>query len=246
MLQVVLALLVGIVGADAATEFRTVSDGIAYARFDGAAGVTGHAFEIALDRAQVRLVPAGARGVRQQVDRIAATYPVHVAVNASFFDEGGNAIGEAVSEGRRVGGRVNRRWGALVVEGQQARIVTGDGTPASGDVVVQGLPRLLVSGAVPSLKPQTAQRTAVCAAAARLVIVIATEPVEAVAFARFLARPRADSGLGCVDALNLDGGSSTQLSVRLPGLTLDEPGAWGVPNALVVVPGATRVGAAGP
>jgi len=38
------------------------------------------------------------------------------------------------------------------------------------------------------------------------------------------------------DALNLDGGPSTQLVVKLPGLALSLPGGWGVPNALVVAP----------
>ena len=42
--------------------------------------------------------------------------------------------------------------------------------------------------------------------------------------------------LGATDALNLDGGPSTQLVAKLPGLELTVPG-WGVPNALVVTPG---------
>jgi hypothetical protein len=46
-----------------------------------------------------------------------------------------------------------------------------------------------------------------------------------------------EPGLGCWDALNLDGGPSTQLVVKLPAMALSRPGGWGVPNALVVVPG---------
>jgi hypothetical protein len=60
--------------------------------------------------------------------------------------------------------------------------------------------------------------------------------VETTAFARFLADPPDQGGLGCRDALNLDGGPSTQLVAKLPALSLSLPGGWGVPNALVVVP----------
>jgi len=60
---------------------------------------------------------------------------------------------------------------------------------------------------------------------------------ESTAFARFLAEPSEKTGLGCSDALNLDGGPSTQLVVRLPALTLSLRGGWGVPNALVATPG---------
>jgi uncharacterized protein YigE (DUF2233 family) len=86
------------------------------------------------------------------------------------------------------------------------------------------------------LKPQRAERTAVCAEGSVIVLVISTK-AETTAFARFLAEPLEKGGLGCEVALNLDGGPSTQLVVKLPGLALSLPGGWGVPNALVVAPG---------
>ena len=133
----------------------------------------------------------------------------------------------------------NRRsWGALVIDGKQGRIMLGGDIrdPLDHRLIVQGLPRLLVGGKVPQLKPQVAERTAVCAGGNIVVLVVSTR-VEATAFARFLADPPAQGGLGCRDALNLDGGPSTQLVVKLPALALSLPGGWGVPNALVVAPG---------
>jgi hypothetical protein len=106
-------------------------------------------------------------------------------------------------------------------------------------LIVQGIPRLVVGGKVQGLKPQLAARTAVCAEGTAVVIVVATK-AETTAFARFLADPPQQGGLGCSDALNLDGGPSTQLVVKLPALALALPGGWGVPNALVVAPGRTR------
>ena len=103
-------------------------------------------------------------------------------------------------------------------------------------LVVQGLPRLVVDGKVQPLKPQLAERTAVCAEGSVIVLVVSTK-AGTTAFARFLADPPQRGGLGCRVALNLDGGPSTQLVVKLPALTLSLPGGWGVPNALVVAPG---------
>jgi uncharacterized protein YigE (DUF2233 family) len=195
----------------------------------------GHAFVVDLEKVELRIVPA--RG-RQTVDAIAGA-PVHLALNASFFDQANNAMGRVVDDGKVLVAERRTAWGALIVENRHARVVLGDQLPAreaGGDLVVQGVPRLVVQGEVPKLKPAAAARTAVCAEGTKLVFVVATDPVDTTDFARFLARPRDKGGVGCSDALNLDGGPSTQLHARLPGLTLDVRGGWGVPNALVVTP----------
>jgi exopolysaccharide biosynthesis protein len=199
---------------------------------------SGHAFRIHLDAANLRLVPAGGPASRQTVEQIAATYPSVVAVNASFFDQEGRAMGLAIHEGQVLAASKRPSWGALVVDGAMARIVLGSEiqdrlTPR---LIVQGIPRLVVAGRIPRLKSQVAERTAVCAEGRVVVLVISTR-AEATTFARFLAEPLERGGLGCSDALNLDGGPSTQLVVRLPTLTLSVPGGSGVPNALIVLPG---------
>jgi hypothetical protein len=76
----------------------------------------------------------------------------------------------------------------------------------------------------------------VCAEGSVVVLVVSTK-AETTAFARFLADPPDKRGLGCWDALNLDGGPSTQLVVKLPTLALSSPRGSGIPNALVVAPG---------
>jgi uncharacterized protein YigE (DUF2233 family) len=101
-------------------------------------------------------------------------------------------------------------------------------------VVVQGTPRLVVGGRVEHLKEQVARRTAVCTDGKRLTLVVTTA-LEFNAFAQFLAAPLESGGAGCSDALNLDGGPSTQLAARLGDLKLDEPGQP-VPNALALIP----------
>ena len=147
-------------------------------------------------------------------------------------------MGLAVDEGRIMALGKQRNWGALVIDDKKGRIMLGADIQdhLAHRLIVQGIPRLLVGGKVQQLKPQMAERTAVCAEGNVVVLVVSTK-AEATAFARFLADPPGKGGLGCWDALNLDGGPSTQLVVKLPALALSLPGGWGVPNALVVAPG---------
>jgi hypothetical protein len=223
-------------------NFSMVAPGIAHAIFEArpadAEAFSGHAFKIDLDVAELRLVPAGDPSGRRTVEQIVAPYPVVVAVNASFFDKEGRAMGLAVDEGRVMASSKQRSWGALVIDGTKGRIMLGADIQdhRAYRLIVQGVPRLLVGGKVQQLKPQIGERTAVCAEGNVVVLVVSTK-AEATAFARFLADPPDRGGLGCWDALNLDGGASTQLVVRLPALALSLPGGWGVPNALVVAPG---------
>jgi hypothetical protein len=222
-------------------RFVTVAPGIAHATFqmrpEDAEPFSGHAFKIDLDVAELRLVPTGGPSSRRTVEEIVAAYPAVVAINASFFDKDGRAMGLAVDEGRLIAGDKRQSWGALVVN-RKARIVLGGeiADPLAYRLVVQGLPRLVVGGKVQPLKPQVAERTAVCAEGSVVVLVVSRK-VGTTAFARFLADPTEKGGLGCEVALNLDGGPSTQLVVKLPALALSLPGGWGVPNALVVAPG---------
>ena len=223
-------------------RFSIVAPGIAHAIFKvrpaDVEPFSGHAFKIDLDVAELRLVPAGDPAARRTVEQIVAPYPVVVAVNASFFDKEGRAMGLAVDEGQVMALSKQRNWGALVIDGKKGRIMLGADIQdhLAHRLIVQGIPRLLVGGQVQQLKPQIAERTAVCAEGNVVVLVVSTK-AEASAFARFLANAPDKGGLGCWDALNLDGGPSTQLVVKLPALMLSLAGGWGVPNALVVAPG---------
>ena len=222
-------------------RFKTVARGIEHMAFqsqDPSAGpFSGHAFRIDLGAVTLRLVPAGGPASRRTVEQIAADYPAIVAVNASFFDADGRAMGLAVDEGKVLAASKRPSWGALVVDGTAAQILLASRISSpSARLIVQGIPRLVIGGQIPPLKAQIAERTAVCAAGRTVVLVVSTQ-AEATVFARFLSAPVESGGLGCSDALNLDGGPSTQLVAKLPSLTVSVPGGWGVPNALIAVPG---------
>lgn len=204
--------------------------------------IAGHAFRFEPAEVELRLVAAP--GGRAPVASFAPEGEA-IATNASFFDEDGRTLGLAIDRGRSLGGRRLNRWAGFVLERGTARIVPGAalGDGARAELVVQGLPRLVVASAVPRLKPQRARRTALCLAGPHVVLVVATAAVDAIELARFLAAAPGAGGLGCREALNLDGGSSTQLVARWGGFSARVEGAAGVPNALVVTP---RPAAPGP
>lgn len=220
--------------ARATPAWESLGDGMEHLALASGA-VRGHAFRFALADVELRLVPASGGAAR--VGELAPAGNA-IAVNASFFDRDGRAMGLGIDRGRAVGGARIDAWSALVVAQESSRIVRGAALAryTSAELVVQGLPRFVIQGVVPKLKPQRANRTVVCAEGARLVLVATTTRVEAAEIARLLAAAPASGGLGCRNALNLDGGPSTQLHARWNGFAADVAGGWGVPNALVATP----------
>jgi hypothetical protein len=219
------------------SRFTRVADGVEYARLLG--DIDGHAFRIDLERAGLRVLAAGGPTTRREVAKIARRLPAAVAINGSFFDETDKAMGLVVDQGRLVSRGRYKPWGALVVKDRRASLTTGadvklDDQP---DLVIQGWPRLVVDGVVAKLKPQAAARTAVCAEQQHVTFVVVPEKVDATVLALTLAKSERQGGLGCKQALNLDGGPSTQLSAKLGALSVRVDGGWGVPNALVAIPG---------
>jgi hypothetical protein len=203
---------------------KPLARGISYAKFS-TGQFDGHLFRVELDQVDVRVLESGAR---KQVKELVAGLPKVIATNASYFGNDDRAMGLVAGKGKPI-----VQWSALVIEKGEARIVPARFAPPKS-VVVQGMPRLVVDGRVEHLKEQVARRTAVCADGKKLTLVVASA-AEFNAFARFLALPADVGGAGCTDALNLDGGPSTQLVARAGDLVLALDGQP-VPNALAIIP----------
>ena len=236
----------GVVGV----RFTTVMEGIEYAHYRQEGSISGkdfrgNVFRLDLRKVDMRVLPAGGPGTRREVEEIVRAIPLVIAVNGSFFDEDGKAMGIVVDQGRLISRYRKKSWGALVISDSTASLMKGSevNLGTNPDIVLQGQPRLVVNGKMSKLKRQVAKRVALCLEAEgrdthhqnRLVIVTASE-VDAQDFASFLALPRGRGGLGCLDALNLDGGPSAQLLARLRDVRVQTPGGDAVPNALVAIP----------
>lgn len=170
------------------------------------------------------------------VDVLLAEANALAAVNGTFFDEQLRPLGLLVSKGTTLSPMRSADWGVLLVgnDGAADLVHTKDfERTASLDFAVQCGPRMVIDGRPPKLKPQVARRTGLCIQDPRTVALFVVDlPVEANALAGWLAAPEGDEGLGCTDAVLLDGGPSTQLDEAGSDAHPTVAGGWGVPNAV--------------
>jgi uncharacterized protein YigE (DUF2233 family) len=160
-------------------------------------------------------------------------------VNGGFFDTDGRTLGLRISRGKQVSPLRKADWGVFYVSPKGARIVhTRDWAGWSRRVkarvreAVQCGPRLVVDGRVLHLKPQWARRTGLGVMRdGRVVMAVAEDEMSFRSWAALWARR---DGLNCVDALNLDGGGSTQIAIRTAKTIYDVSGAWPVPDVITV------------
>lgn len=153
-------------------------------------------------------------------------------VNASFFDVDGTPMGLLVVDGEQRTGLRPVDWGVFSIDpAGVAAIEHTDAFDPARDVrqAVQSGPRLVVDSQPLALKKQKARRTAICTLKdGRAAVVVVDDSVLASELAEWFARQ------GCTDALNLDGGPSTQLYLERAGVVVDVPGGTPVPVALGV------------
>jgi len=157
------------------------------------------------------------------------------AINASFFDENIAPLGLLIIDGKQ---RYPRHpvtgWpggGGLFVlrNGKPSILAHTAKVPAGADYVVQCWPRLVIKGKIPKFKQRPAAlRSAVgIDGKGRVLFAASGGSLTFEAWAAFLR-----DSLACADALNLDGGPSTQLAVRgTKDVTIH--GGWPVPVLLI-------------
>ncbi|MBJ92856.1 MAG: hypothetical protein CMP23_00115 [Rickettsiales bacterium] len=193
-------------------------------------GVGAHLLRADLQKVELRMLyaqdmGAGALTARQFLDRTGAT----AVFNGPFFDLDGSPMGLLVVDGVE---RVALRpvdWGVFSLTDSGPSIVhTRDWkSDRQVDAAFQVGPRLVVDGEVLSLKSQSARRTALCVLPdGRIEVLVSPGSIRSDDLAGFFAAE------GCSDALNLDGGTSSQLYLRRAGIVVDEPGGVAVPVAV--------------
>ncbi len=209
-------------------EWKPLAKGLAHAVLQE--GMT--AFRI--DLAENDLVPVEGKPLAT-VDALARGRGALLAVNGGFFDAQGRPMGLLVSKGRILSRLRRVEWGVLAVdrEGRATVVHAKQWAATTGTLrfAIEAGPRLVVDGKPLTFKPQVARRTAlgVLPGGRALVLVVTSTGLSTAALAELFAKR-----LGCPFALNLDGGSSTQLVSPLAGV----PRISGKPvaNAVLVLP----------
>ena len=160
-----------------------------------------------------------------------------IALNGGFFDHNYHPLGLRVSHQQQQNPIKNISWwGIFYIKDQKAHLASVPQYPHDGfiDFALQSGPRLLVNGKIPSLKPGIAERSALGITPDGKVIILVTEnsPLTTPELARILQT----DPLQCNNALNLDGGSSSQLVANINAFQLNAHGFAKVSDAIIVKP----------
>ena len=208
-------------------------------RSQSAFGGTVEVVAIRTSAARLRVAQASARDVSQwRKDRKAVA-----VINGGFFDPAGKPLGLRVSDGTKKNSLHNADWGVFFLRRDRAGVLrpqvmhTRDFKRQHASLkgisqAIQCGPRLVVAGKTTDLKPQTARRSGIgIQRDGKVVIAVADGGLPFADLAQLWAK---SSGLNCRDALNLDGGGSTQLSLQTSKKSLEIFGAWPVPDVITI------------
>jgi len=193
------------------------------------------AFKIDLKKVRLKVVQARDRGWDgNSVASLAEGSTALVAFNGGFFDQNFKPLGLLMSRGKTLNPLRKADWGVLTISSSGvAKLVHTKRWKARKriDFALQSGPRLVVDGKPLKLKKQKARRTAIglLSGGRTLVVVVAAEPLLTSVLAKVMANT-----FNCSFALNLDGGSSTQLWSKFK--QVDAVSGFRVANAVVVLP----------
>ncbi len=225
-----------------ALEYQVLETGLDYALWQDPQGDTVlHLLRIDLKNFEVRPILANDFGHRaSEVQNLAKSSRALAAINANFFDENKRALGLVLLKGKvHSAPQDTSWWAALLLQNHSAQIkkIQNRSQTKGFSHGIQAGPRLVVAGKPLKLKPETSAKSAVGLNRHGALFLIATDgPIEINRLAQILARPESQGGVGLVQALNLDGGSSSQFFLKAGKETRILPGLVKVPVALGVFP----------
>lgn len=160
-------------------------------------------------------------------------------VNANFFDTQDKPLGLIVKDGVELHPKKDISWwGVFCIKNNRASILHSSNYKTGlCDQAVQAGPRLVIQSWVPRLKEEVSRKSAIGVTRKGLVvIVVSVENIPITQLAELLKRPEYLGGLETLYALNLDGGSSSQLNIRTSTKSFNLPNFISVPVGLGIFP----------
>lgn len=197
-----------------------------------------HVFRIDLQYNELNLIMANALSHDQAFAHEFADYShALIALNGGFFDQRYHPLGLRINKQFQHNPLKNISWwGVFYIKNNTPHVASVREFPHDTDLdfALQSGPRLLIDGKIPALKPGYAERSALGITPKNKVIILVTEnsPVTTT----WLAEHLKSAPLNCVNALNLDGGSSSQLYAKIGRFKINAPSFASVSDAIVVKP----------
>ncbi len=195
-----------------------------------------HAFQIDLKQYRLDLITAKDLSKEQaSITELARKSRALIAINGGFFDNKFRPLGLRINQ-QQEHNPIRRIswWGVFMIKNNTPSIVRSHEYQHNDQIqfAVQSGPRLIINGYIPHLRPGIAERSALGIDRHNKLIVLVTD--KAMITTTELAQLMKAAPLNCVNALNLDGGSSSQLIARLPSFRLNVHGYSNLSDAIVI------------
>jgi len=230
---------------NAQTQWRQVLPGLDYVMIPFSHGMRSgkiHAFRFDLQQYRFRLAfakdhPAVFASAKNLTDLSHGL----VGINGGFFTPNFKSLGLRISDGKQYSRLWSTSWWGVFSISHNKPHIQGlhqyRGKQAT-EFAIQSGPRLVINGQIPRLRGGLAYRSALAITPKKQVVMIATNgtPMTTTQLARIIKKPESEDGLGCPDALNLDGGSSTQLYANIGEFSVNIPSFMPVADVVVVSP----------
>ncbi|HCA89741.1 MAG: hypothetical protein CMF38_01610 [Legionellaceae bacterium] len=177
-----------------------------------------HVFRINLKHHKIALLNAKEIGLKHaSIEQFAQESQALITMNGGFFDKNAHPLGLRMMHHQQTNPfKLISWWGVFYLKNQQAVIQSARHFHADKtiELAIESGPRLIINGRIPPLKSQKAERSAIGITKDQQIILLITEhyPLSTTQLAHLLQK----SPLNCENALNLDGGSSSQVYARIP------------------------------
>ncbi len=154
-----------------------------------------------------------------------------LVINGGFFDEKFRSLGLLIQKRMMRNPLRNAEWGVFrLIDGIPSIIHRRDWKGEPVEMAIQVGPRLVIDGRIPSFKPEQEphRRSALgVTPEGQVILAISEAPVPIGDWASLLKQETSS-------AINLDGGGSSQISVKIRDFSLEIPGTTPIPNAVAV------------
>ncbi len=221
--------------ATTVTQWQHLAPGLDYTALDLETGKL-HAFKIDLKENRLALLsPSEPSNIKDMVTNAHAL----LAVNGGFFTPNGKPLGLRINDGKVLSPlKPISWWGIFYLRNDTPALSSFNAFKLTNDIdfAIQAGPRLLVNNTTPHLKDGVDNRTAIGYNQNNDILIVVSEGAQLTTpqLAEILRRPEKNGGLGCVYALNLDGGSSSQAYAEVGNFVLDIPSFRAVADGLAV------------
>jgi uncharacterized protein YigE (DUF2233 family) len=185
----------------------------------------------------VRVMDSRAFGVdRMEIKEFVIKTKALAVMNGGFFLSDYLPRGLLIADYREVSPLRKVDWGIFLIRDNRPEIIHTREFQNDARIsqALQAGPRLVVNGKELHLKNQLARRSALGITFKSQIIFLNTENTQAYFqdIAKVFRLSESEGGLDCRDALNLDGGLSSQMYGEYKNWKIDIPGGWPVPNGI--------------